>query len=137
MTTSTALHTTASSGTASSLRAVLLVDGYGTAAVGVVALALAVPLADHVGTPGALRAVGMFFVVAGLGMVLARRLAGHRLAAVATVYGALDLVWAALCIAALAALDTTALGTALVLAVVATCLGMGAAKLALARRLQG
>jgi L-serine deaminase len=46
----------------------------------------------------------------------------------------LDLVWAALCTSALAVLDTTALGTALVLAVVATCLGMGTATLALARR---
>lgn len=92
------------------LRAVLLVDGLGTAAVGVAALALAEPLAEHLASTGALQAVGVFFVVGGL-------------------------VWAAVCVTGLALLDTTALGTGIVLAVVATCLSMGTAKLALARRL--
>lgn len=117
------------------LRALLLVDGVGTAALGAGALLLAEPLADHVGSVGALRAVGVLFLVVAADMLLARRLSGRRLATAATALGAVDLAWAAGTTAALPALDTTSTGTAVVLAVAATCLVLGTAKLALARRL--
>jgi hypothetical protein len=70
-------------------------------------------------------------------MLLTRRLSGRRLADAATALGALDLVWAAGTTAALPVLSTTATGTALVLAVAAVCVGMGATKLLLARQLRG
>ena len=134
----TTLTAPASTSTASpaALRTVLLVDGLGTAAVGAAALLLADPLADHVGSPDVLRGIGVLFIVIGLDMLLARRLRGRGLAAAATALGVVDLTWAAATTAALPVLDTTATGTALVLAVAATCVGMGTAKLLLARRLR-
>ena len=119
------------------LRVLLLVDGLGTAAVGAAALLLAEPLSDHVGSSGVLRGVGVLFLVIGLDMLLARRLRGRGLAGAATALGVVDLVWAAGTTAALPVLDTTATGTAVVLAVAATCVGMGTGKLLLARRLRG
>jgi uncharacterized membrane protein YhaH (DUF805 family) len=116
------------------LRALLLVDGVGTAAVGAGALLLAEPLADHVGTPGALRAVGVLFLFVAADMLLARRLHGRRLAAAAGALAGVDLAWAVTTTAALPALDTTGAGTAMVLAVAATCVVMGTGKLALVRR---
>lgn len=135
----TTLNAPAGSSTTSPapLRTVLLVDGVGTAAVGTAALVLAQPLADHVGSTGVLRGIGVLFVVIGLDMLLARRLQGRGLAAAATALGVVDLVWAGATTAALPVLDTTATGTAVVLAVAATCVGMGTAKLVLARRLRG
>lgn len=116
------------------LRALLAVDGVGTAAVGAAALLLAEPLADHVASPGVLRGIGVLFVLIAGDMLLARRLRGRRLVAAAAALGAVDLAWAAGTTAALPFLYTTATGTAVVLAVAATCVGMGTAKLALARR---
>lgn len=133
MTTLTSPRPTAT-GSAAALRLLLLVDGVGTAAVGVGALLLARPLAEQVGSPAALRSVGALFLVVGAEMVLARRLDGRRLAAAATAFGVVDLAWAVTTTAALPTLDATGTGTAVVLAVAATCLGMGTAKLALARR---
>lgn len=100
-------------------------------------LAAAEPLSDHVGTPGVLRAIGVLFLVIGADMLLARRLQGRRLAAATVALGAADLAFAAACTAALAPVETTPAGTALVLAVAAICVGMGVAKLLLARRLTG
>lgn len=136
MTTLTAPRPTAT-GSPAALRALLLVDGVGTTAVGAGALLLAEPLAEHVGSPAVLRAVGVLFLLVGADMLLARRLEGRRLAAAATALGAVDLVWAAATTAALPAVDTTGTGTAVVLAVAGTCLVMGTGKLALARRLRG
>lgn len=136
MTTSTAPRPMAT-GSPAALRTLLLVDGVGTAAVGAAALLLAMPLAEQVGTPAALRAVGVLFLVVGADMLLARRLDGRPLAAAATALGLVDLAWAVGTTAALPALDPTGTGTALVLAVAATCLGMGTGKLRLARRLRG
>jgi hypothetical protein len=83
-----------------------------------------------------LRGIGVLFLVIGADMLLARRLRGRRLAAAATALGVVDLAWAAGTTAALPALDTTGTSTAVVLAVAATCVGMGTAKLLLARRLR-
>jgi low temperature requirement protein LtrA len=119
------------------VRSLLLVDGLGTALLGVGALAAASPLSDHVGSPAALRVVGVLFLVLGADMLLTRRLSGRRLTAAVTGLAALDLVWAAGTTAALPLLSTTATGTTLVLGVAAVCVGMGSAKLLLARQLRG
>lgn len=118
------------------LRTVLLVDGVGTACVGLTALLAAVPLGDLVATPGWLRAIGVLFVVVGLDMLIARRLRERRLALAATVLGEVDLAWAAGTTVALVALGAAPAGTAIVLGVAATCVLMGTAKLVLARRLR-
>lgn len=136
MTTFTAPRTEAEA-PARSLRALLALDGAGTAALGVAALVLAAPLADHVGTPDVLRAVGVLFVVLGVDMLLARRLRGRSLAAAAAALALLDLGWAAGTTLALPAIETTAVGTAAVLAVAGVCVVMGTGKLLLARRLGG
>jgi hypothetical protein len=123
--------------TVSGLRILLLVDGLGTALLGVGALAAASPLSDHVGSPAALRVVGVLFLVLGADMLLTRRLSGRRLTAAVTGLAAFDLVWAAGTTAALPLLSTTATGTTLVLGVTAVCVAMGTAKLLLARQLRG
>jgi hypothetical protein len=116
------------------LRAVLLVDGVGTALVGAAMVLLAEPLADHVATPGWLRAGGLLLLAVGAGMLAVRRASGRRLCRAAAVLAELDLAWAAGTTAALVLLGgTTALGTALVLALVAVCVVMATAKLSLAR----
>lgn len=127
---------TAPATAAPALRALLAVDGVGTALVGVAALVLAEPLSEHLASTGVLRGVGVLFVVIGADMLLARRLQGRRLAVAATALGVLDLTWAAATTAALPLLDATATGTAVVLAVAATCVGMGTGKLVLVRRLR-
>ena len=134
----TTLTASTATGTASpdALRGLLLVDGLGAVAVGAAALLLAEPLADHVGSPGVLRGIGVLFLVIGADMLMARRLRGRRLAGAATALGAVDLAWAAGTTAALPALDTTGTGTAVVLGVAAVCVGMGTGKLLLAHRLR-
>jgi hypothetical protein len=120
----------------SALRTVLLVDGAGTAALGVAAVLAATPLAAHLGTPGVLRGAGVLLVVVGVDMLLARRLRGRALQRAARALGAADLLFAAAVVTALAGPGgTTTLGTALAVGVVTTCVGMGSAKLALARRI--
>lgn len=135
MTTTSHLTAPASDTTAESrLRALLLVDGLGTIAVGAVPLLFAGPISDHVGSVGVLRAVGLLFVVVGADMLLSRRLRGRALAKAGLLLAAVDLLWAAATTATLPLMSATGTGTALVLAVVAICLVMGPAKIALARR---
>jgi hypothetical protein len=139
MTTVTAPSTapaTARSTAAARLRALLLVDGAGTTALGAATLVAADPLADLVGTPTALRVVGALFVLLGAEMLLARRLSGRRLGTAALVLGEADLAFAAVSVGAVLVLGASAGGTALVLAVVAVCVGMGVVKLRLARLLR-
>ena len=114
------------------LRALLLVDGAGTAALGAAALVAAEPLSDHVGSPGVLRAVGVLLLVVGADMLVTRRLSGRRLRQATVALGVADLGFAAACAASLP--STTSTGTALVVGIVAVCVGMGAAKLALSRQ---
>lgn len=118
------------------LRTVLLVDGAGTTALGVAALLAAAPLSELVASPNWLRAVGVLLVVVGLDMLLAARLRGRRLALAGTVLAEIDFVWAAGTTLALVLLGASAAGAALVLGVAAVTVGMGTAKLVLARRLR-
>ena len=133
MTTTTAHPTPAAPATdrVGLLRTVLLVDGVGTAALGAAALLAARPLSDAVATPGVLRGVGVLLLVVGVDMLLARRLPAPRLRLAARLLGAGDLVFAAALLATLPLAGATPFGTAVVLATVAVCLGMGAAKLRL------
>lgn len=137
MTTTSHLAASAASDTTweGRLRTLLLVDGVGTIALGAFPLLASGPISDHVGSVAVLRAVGLLFVVVGTDMLLSRRLRGRSLARAGLLLGAVDLLWAAGTTAALPLMDTTSTGTALVLAVAATCLGMGTGKLLLARRI--
>ena len=128
------MTTTAPARTTAPLRALLLVDGVGTALLGAVALLAAEPLADEAGTPLALRAVGVLFLLVGAEMLLVRRADDLRLRAGARLLGAADLLFAAAVVGALALTDETGTGRALVLGVAAVCVGMGAAKLRLSAR---
>ena len=116
------------------LRALLLLDGVGTVLLGAVALLVAEPLSDELGTPLALRVVGVLFLLVGTDMLLVRRSTGARLRAGARVLGGLDLAFAAVAVGALAVADATALGSVLAVAVAVVCLAMGTAKIGLAGR---
>lgn len=128
------MTTTAPARTTAPLRALLLVDGAGTALLGVVALLAAEPLADEVGSPLALRVAGVLFLLVGAEMLLVRRAEDQRLRSGARLLGAADLLFAVVAMTALAVMDESATGLALVLTVAAVCVGTGAAKVLLSGR---
>lgn len=132
VTASPTLSTTITS-PADRLRSVLRADAVVTAAVGAAAVLAAGPLAEQVGTPTVLRAVGVALVVVGADLALLARLSGRRLALAGSVVGELALAWVVGTAVVLALGLAEPAGAALLVGVAAVTAWFGVTELRLAR----
>jgi hypothetical protein len=118
------------------LRQLLLVDAVATGGAGITLLLAADPLAEAAGltTSGPLLLIGGFCAVLGVVVAAVGRAGDDTLLRLAPLNGAGDLVWAAASVVAGLGADLSGAGRAVVLLQAAAVLGVGEAKLLLARR---
>jgi hypothetical protein len=118
------------------LRQLLLADALATGGAGLALLLAADPLAEEAGltTSGPLLLVGGFFAVLAVVVAAVRRAGHHTLLRLVRVNGTGDLVWAAASVVVGLGSDLSGAARAVVLLQAAAVLGVGEAKLVLARR---